>query len=119
VSRVVSIRVPAVLDRCVYANANRSNMLASQIVGLILEHSISGHYDFSRLTDEEFLDAKLDVRLADELVAKVRLVSKSLQVSVSVYIRTILYAYYSKRLVFVERDGHYTLEENHAQTAGA
>lgn len=118
-SRVVSVRVPSVLERAVYANANRSKMLTSQIVGLILEHSVSGHYDFSRLTDEEFLDAKLDVRLADELVTKLHLISKSLRVSVSVYIRTILYAYYSKRLVFVERNGHYTLEENHEQTTGA
>lgn len=110
---VVSIRVPSALERAVRANASRSRMLASQIVRLILEHSLCGQYDFAGLPDsQEVWDAKLDVRLAGELVSKLRVESERLRVSVSVYIRTILYAYYTKRLAFVEREGHYTLEEN-------
>jgi predicted DNA-binding protein len=113
---VVSIRVPPALERHIRANANRSRMQASQIVRLILEHSLCGHYNFGGLRDaQEFFDAKLDIRLADELVSKLRAESKRLQVPVSVYVRTILYAYYTKRLVFVEREGQYTLEENHDQ----
>lgn len=117
---VVSIRVPSALERAVRANAARSRMLASQIVRLILEHSLGGRYDFGGLPDsQEVLEEKLDIRLADELVFKLRVESKRLRVSVSVYIRTILYAYYTKRLVFVEREGHYTLEENNAAEAKA
>jgi len=95
-------------------------MLASAIIRLILEHSLCGRYEFGGLSDaQEFLDAKLDTRLADELVSRLRDRSERLQVSVSVYIRTILYAYFTKRLVFVESEGHYTLEENHDQTTGS
>jgi hypothetical protein len=116
-TRVVSIRVPVALERAVRANANRSRMQVSQIVHVILEHSLCGQYNFGALPDaQEFLDAKLDVRLACELVSKLRAESQRLQVQVSVYIRTILYAYYTKRLVFVEKEGHYTLEAKNEQS---
>lgn len=117
---VVSIRVPSALERAISSNAIRSKMPASQIVSLILEHSLRGHYNFRELSDtQQFLDAKLDVRLADKLALELRAESQRLQVSVSVYIRTILYSYYSKRLIFVEKEGHYTLEENNATKAEA
>ena len=67
----------------------------------------------------ELLDAKLDLRSSEELIANLRDESQRLKVSPSVYIRRILCAYYTKRLVFIERDGHYTLEENHDQTKSA
>jgi hypothetical protein len=119
-TKVVSIRVPSVLERAIRANADRSRMLVSEIARLILEHAVCGRYDFSGLPDaQEILDAKLDIRLVDELVSTLRVESERQQVFISVYIRKTLYAYYTKRLVFVERDGHYTLEENHDQTKGA
>src|SRR5437016_3679732 len=112
---VVSIRVPSALDRAVRTNAHRSRMMASKIVGLILEYSLCGHYNFSRLRDvQEFLGTKLDIRLEDALVSKLRVQADRLQVSVSVYVRTILYSYYLKRLIFMEKEGDYTLEENNA-----
>jgi len=102
------------LKQAVRLNAVRSRMTASSISGVILEHSLGAQYSSSALRDSnEFLDAKLDIRLPDDLVAKLRMEAKRIGVSVSVYIRRILYAYYAKRLVFVESEGRYTLEENH------
>jgi hypothetical protein len=120
-TKVASIRVPSGLVQAIRRNAARSGMTVSAIAGLILEHSLTGQYNLEALLEDipGFLDAKLDFRCSEELIANLRDESQRLQVSVSVYIRMILCAYYTKRLVFVERDGHYTLEENRDQTKSA
>lgn len=119
-TKVVSIRVRSGLERAIRRNAARSGMTVSTIAGLILEHSVSGQSNLAALEEiPEFLDAKLDLRLSEELIANLLNESQRLNVSVSVYIRRILCAYYTKRLVFIERDGRYTLEENHDQTKSA
>ena len=65
---VVSIRVPSAVERAVRANAIRSRMQDSQIVGFILEHSLCGDYNFGEMPDaQEFLDSKLDIRLPDSV----------------------------------------------------
>jgi len=95
-------------------------MTVPVIVCLILEHALCRRDIFSGLPDvREFLDAKLDIRLADDLNLKLRIASERLGSSLSVYIRKILYAYYTNRLVFVEKDGRYTLEENYDQKKSA
>jgi predicted DNA-binding protein len=119
-TEIVSIRLESEIEQAIRRNAARSRMTVSSIAGVILEHSLCGQYSFSALKDSnEFLDAKLDIRLPNELISKLRVESKRLRVSVSVYIRRILYAYYTKRLVFTETEGHYTLGENRDQTKGA
>jgi hypothetical protein len=120
VTGVVSIRVTSDLEQAIYCSAARSGMTVSAVAGFIMEHSLCGEYRFSALQDiSEFLDAKLDIRLSNDLIAKLRAESERLGVSVSVYIRKILYAYHTKRLVFTETAGRYTLGENHDQTKGA
>jgi len=95
-------------------------MIVSVIVRLILEHALCGRYNFSGLPDaQEFLDAKLDIRLPDGLNLKLRTETERLGISRSVYIRKILHAYYTKRLIFIEKDGRYTLEENYDQKKSA
>jgi predicted DNA binding CopG/RHH family protein len=119
-TRVISLRLPAVLERAVRNHAAQSRMPVPDIVRLILEHSLGGQYRFSELRAvEQSLDAKLDVRLPEDLVAKLRGESARLGISVSVYSRVILYAYYTKRLVFIEIGDRYTLAENHDQTKSA
>ena len=120
-TKVVSIRMTAVLERAIRNQAARSQMPVFHIVWLILEHGLGGQYSFSALPDvQQYLDAKLDVRLPAELVSQLRAESERLRVSVSVYSRVILYAYYTKRLVFVEiGKDRYTLAENHEQTKRA
>jgi hypothetical protein len=119
-TKVVSIRMPSVLERAIRNNAARSNMLVANIVRLILMHAPGGQFSFSALADvQQYLDAKLDVRLPEDLVSTLRAESERLGVSVSVYSRIILYAYYTKRLVFIEVGARDTLAENHDQTKSA
>jgi hypothetical protein len=119
-TKVVSLRLPTALERAVRSHAAQSRMSVQEIVRLILEHSLGGQYRFSALPDaEQFLDAKLDVRLPEELVLNLRAESQRLRISVSAYSRVILYAYYTKRVVFIEIGGRYTLAENHEQTKSA
>ena len=94
------------LEQTVRNHAARLRVTLSELVAAILEYALCGTYTFSKLPDaQEFLGTKLDVRLADELISKLRSESARLHVSTSVYIRRILYAYYSNRLVLVEKDG--------------
>ena len=119
-TKVISIRMPSILERAVRTQAARSNMLVADIVRLILMHAPGGQFSFSQLPDvQQYLDAKLDVRLPEELVSQLRGESARLRVSLSVYSRVVLYAYYSKRLVLVEIGDRYTLAENHEQTKSA
>lgn|GEM_PF-4292656 len=119
-TKVLSIRMSSVLERCIRHNADQSRMPTSDIVRLILMHAPGGQYSFSALPDiQQYLDAKLDIRLPEELVSKLHAESERLRISVSVYSRVILYAYYAKRLVFVEIGGVTRLAENHEQTKSA
>jgi predicted DNA-binding protein len=119
-TKVVSIRMPSALERTIRRHAPHSKMPVSDVVRLILEHAPGGQYSFSALPDvQQYLDAKLDIRLPAELVSKLRAEAERLGVSVSVYSRVILYAYYTKRLDFIEIGDRYTLAENHEQTKSA
>jgi hypothetical protein len=117
---VISLRLPAVLERTIRDNAAESNMSVADVVRWILERSLIGPYRFSVLPDpRRLLDAKLDIRLPAALVARIRAESQRLNISISVYTRIILFAYYTKRLIVVEIGGRYTLAENHEQTKSA
>lgn len=117
---VLSLRLPIALERSIRGNAVCSKMPVAEIVRLILEHAVDGRYSFSALRDvPQSLDAKLDVRLPAELVTRIRGESERFKVSISVYSRVILFAYYTKRLIFVEIGGRYTLAENHEQKKSA
>jgi len=117
---VISLRLPAALERTVRGHAVHSKMTVPEIVRVILMHAPDGQYDFSVLPDvPQRLDAKLDVRLPEELVSRLRAESERLRISVSVYSRVLLYAYYTKRLILVEIGERYTLAENHDQKKSA
>ncbi|MBZ5573950.1 MAG: hypothetical protein LAO09_18965 [Acidobacteriia bacterium] len=114
---VLSLRLPSALENSVRVHAAHLQKPVPVVVGSILEHSIGGQYTFSQLPDvPQSLDGKLDVRLSTELVVRLRAETLRLGISISVYSRVILYAFYSKRLVFVQIGGRYTLAENHEQT---
>jgi hypothetical protein len=120
-TRVLSLRLPAVLERTIRCNSVQCKMAVPEIVRLILEHSLEGQYSFSNLPDvPQPWDTKLDVRLPDMLVSNLRTEAERLSISVSVYSRVILYAYFSRKLMFIEiGGGRYTLAENHEQTKSA
>jgi hypothetical protein len=117
VTRVVSIRAPEILTRAVRLNATRSQVPISQLVSWLLGHVLEDGCDLSRLEDtEKPADAKLDIRLTHEMVSRIRAVCDPHRVRVSVCIRAILYAYYTRRLVFVQAGDRYKLVANYDQT---
>ena len=63
-TKVLSIRMPSVLERAIRHNADQSRMPTSNIVRLILMHGPGGQFSFSALPDvQQYFDAKLDIRL--------------------------------------------------------
>jgi predicted DNA-binding protein len=116
---VISTRLPARLANMIRQHSANSRMAVANLVRVILEHSLDGQYSFAALFDVRPLDDKLDVRLPEELVRRLRANAERLGKSVSVYTRMILYAYYTKQLVLVEIGGRYTLAENHEQKKSA
>jgi len=116
---VISIRLPDRLANMIRQHSTNSGMAVANIVGVVLEHSLDGQYSFAALFDVQPLDDKLDVRLPEELVRRLRANAERLGKSISVYSRMILYAYYARRLVLVEIGGRYTLAENHEQKKSA
>jgi hypothetical protein len=89
-TKVISLRLPAALERAVRGHAVHSRMTVPEIVRVILMHAPEGQYNFAVLPDvPQRLDAKLDVRLPEELVSRLRAESARLGISVSVYSRVI------------------------------
>jgi len=117
---VVSLRLPAALERTIRHHAAESKMPVANVVQWILKHALDSQFNFSALPDHwGLLDAKLDTRLPADLVSRIRTESQRLKVSVSVYSRVVLFAYYTKRLIVVDIGGRYTLAENHEQKKSA
>jgi hypothetical protein len=119
-SSVISIRLSAALERTIRQNAADSNMTVPAVVRWILQHALDSQFTFSALPNPRWvLNAKLDVRLPSELVARVYQESQRLNISISVYSRVILLAIYTKRLIIVDIGGVTRLAENYAQKKSA
>jgi hypothetical protein len=117
---VISLRLPAALERIIRENATRSNASVPEAVCWVLQHALDSQFNFSALPDpRRVLDAKLDVRLPSDLVSRVHTESERLNVSISVYSRVVLFAYFTKRLIVLDIGGRYTLAENHEQAKSA
>jgi len=113
-TRVVSIRVPDVVAREVRIAATNSQTSVSGFVVWILNIALGDGLDVSRFPDaREQLDSKLDFRLSAEMLSRLRLVCKELRISISVYVRTILYGGYTRQLTLKQEGGRYTLVDNH------
>jgi hypothetical protein len=115
-TRVTSIRLPAALAQELRTIAITRRMSVSALIAWILDLALADGLDLSRLPDaHEPLDGKLDLRLSDEMVRRILPVCTGLRMSVSVYIRTILYGGYTGQLVIKQAGGRYTLVNNHDQ----
>jgi len=101
-------------------NAARSQMCVSEIVTQLAKHALDDQCSLSGLVDpQEALDAKLDVRLSSELLSRLRHECNRLRINVSVYIRIVLFGYYTRKLIFVQAGERYTLVANHDQNKSA
>jgi hypothetical protein len=113
--RVVSLRLPKALDVILKQCAANSNLSVSDGLDLLLRGSIDGSERLATLQDSpQFWDTKLDVRIPLSTYGKVKSVCERFGISVSVYIRTLLYHLYdTKRVCLIESNGHYTLADRH------
>ncbi len=120
-TRVISLRLPTILERTIRAHAaNSNNMGVANLVRLILQWAVDSDLRLGQFPDApQSLECKLDVRLPAELVERIRAESARFHISVSVYSRIILHGYYGKRLIAVKIGGRYTLAENHEQKKSA
>jgi hypothetical protein len=114
-TEIISVRFTASVDAELRASAARARLSASGALEWLLRNSI-GNFELLRdLPDStEPRPSKIDARIADHTLEQLRLASQSLGISISVYARRLLYHFYvTKRLLYVESDGHYTLAVRH------
>jgi hypothetical protein len=99
------------------SNATRSEMPVSELISWLFRHVLDDACEISALSDcSEALDAKVDIRLSVDTIARLRPACTRLRLSLSAYMRIVLYGYYTQKLIFVQEGGRYTLVANHDQT---
>ena len=115
-TKVVSIRVPRALAEEVRVSARNRRTSVSALVTWVLNIALVDGLDLSRLPDaREPLDAKLDLRLSEELLNRLQPVCNGLKIPPSVYVRTILYGGHIGQLSMKRAGDRYKLEANHDQ----
>ncbi len=114
-NRVISLRLPSKLDSVLEQASERAKLSVSGGLDLLLRCSIANAELLAKLKDSPDLwGAKLDARIPISTYGQVKSECGRLGISVSVYIRTLLYhLYVTKRLSVIESNGHYTLAYRH------
>jgi hypothetical protein len=114
-TRVLSIRLPSASAAALERSATGARSSVAGALDWLLRNSL-GNFELLRsLVDcPGCPDAKLDVRIPGTTVDSLRAAAAQLKVSPSVYIRKLLYHFYAtKRLKYVQSNGHYTLAYRH------
>lgn len=115
-TKVVSVRMPEIVIQEVRSYAEKKHMSVTALIEWLLTLVLQSGVDVSALPDAKApSNCKLDFRLSKEMLSRLRPVCKELRVSLSVYVRTILYAGYTGALFLTQVGSGYTLEANHDQ----
>jgi len=115
-TKVVSVRMSEMLVREVRFSAEERHTSVTAFIEWVLTLVLQSGIDVSALPDARgLLDSKLDFRLSKEMLGQLRPICKQSRVPLSVYVRTILYAGYTSKLVIKQAGSGYTLEANHDQ----
>jgi hypothetical protein len=114
-SRVVSLRLPKPLSGDLERSSARANLSKGTGLDLLLRYAIANRELLRKLNDcPDLWDTKLETRIPVSTFLQLKSACKHLGISLSGYIRTLLYHFYiTKRLHFVESNGHYTLADRH------
>jgi hypothetical protein len=114
-TRTISFRVPWTAASLLEQSAARANVSVARAVDWLLRNSVSNFQLLRDLADwPDICDVKVDARIPVTTLQSSRSVSAQLGISLSVYIRTLMYHFYiTKNLRYVESDGHYTLAYRH------
>lgn len=110
-THVISLRLPSVTDAAFRRSAANAAMSVSAGLDWLLSNSFTNCQLLFGLADcPEALDAKLDVRIPNATFEQLKSTAHQLGMPVSVYIRKLLYHYYTaKTLKYMRSNGHYTL----------
>ena len=114
-THVVSLRVPAIVNSALARSASNAGLSVSGGLGWLLSNSFDNSQLLFPLADcPDVLDAKLDVRIPRATFEQLKAITDRLSMSISVYIRKLLYHFFvTKRLKYVQSQGHYTLAGSH------
>ena len=114
-SYVVSFRLPSAVYAALVQSVANADMSMSGGLDWLLRNSFGNCQVLPPLTDcPDFLDAKLDIRIPPSTFEQLRSATNLLKISQSVYIRKLLYHFYvTKKLRYVQSNGHYTLAGRH------
>jgi hypothetical protein len=114
-TRVISLRLPPAVDRALLRSAADSGRSASSGLDWLLLNSFGNCQLLRQLPDcPDVWDAKRDARIQTSTFEQLKFATEQLGVSISVYVRKLLYHFYvTKRLKYVREDGHYTLAGHH------
>jgi len=110
---VISVRLPAAVSSALRASAGNAHLSVPAALDWLLRYSF-GNFELLRtLADScEWSNSKLDARIPIQTFEQLKLTSQKLGISISVYVRRLLYHFYvTKRVHYLKSDGHYTLAE--------
>lgn len=113
--RIISLRLPAPVDRAVRTSAANAHMSVGDAVDWLLRNSVENAELLRGLADcPRPWNAKLDARIPGETSDQIKLAAERLGISISVYTRRLFYQFFVTKHVFYEKsDGHYTLAVRH------
>jgi len=114
-SRIISLRLPSKVIVALTRSAENARWSVSTGLDCLLRNSFEHGELLQPLPDcREFLDAKLDVRIPITTSEQIKSRAGQLGMSISVYIRKLLYHFYiTKNVKYVVCNGHYTLAGSH------
>jgi hypothetical protein len=114
-TRVVSLRLPAVIVAALKQTAAYNRVSTSGALGWLLRSSL-GNFELLRgLQDcSEYYGAKLDARIPLTTFEPLGAATTQMGMTITVYIRKLLYHFYvTKRLKYIQSEGRYTLAYRH------
>ncbi len=114
-NHVISLRLPSVVKAALARSAANAGGSVPEGLDWLLRNSFGNCQILRPLPDcPDAWDSKLDARIPTGTFEQLKLTAGELHTSVSVYVRKLLYHFYvSKRLTYVQSDGHYTLAGRH------
>jgi hypothetical protein len=114
-TRVISLRLPAAVEVLLARSAAIAGGSVPDGLDWLLRNSFGNCQLLRQLADSsDVWDSKLDARIPTNTFEQLKSATGQLGISVSVYVRKLLYHFYvTKRLRYVQSDGHYTLAGRH------
>ena len=114
-TRVISLRLPRTAMTALEQSVAQAKVSVAQGVDWLVRNSLGNFWLLRGLEDcPEYCNAKLDVRVPVTTLEPLRAVAAQLGISISVYVRRLLYHFFiTKRVKYESQNGRYTLAYRH------